>query len=416
MKNKRLNQWIWKWHFLAGVIALPFILLLSITGSIYLFKDSYEHKELLHYKEVEVTSMPLSFQRQWDIAKTHTKEPLTTVIIPTQANQATEIESGMFATHQSLFVDPYKGVATGIVIDRNTDMYKVRKLHGELLMGAFGTKIIELIGSWMVVLIITGLYVWWPENSWKLRSYFIPRLKKGKRTFFRDIHAITGFWLSALLLLILAGGLPWTDVFGAGFKWVQEKTHSGYPSTWNYYSQNNYTENAEIISLDLIVAKAKELQLPGIVSITFPKDKNGVFSIQNTYYKDLSQQKKYHYNPYNGKLLKQHDWEDVGILMRARMWVMAFHQGQFGQWNWILVLCTSLFLFMMSLSAILSYFLRKRNYSWGVPKVPKKYSPGIGILCIIGFLSVLLPLFGLSVIIILIFEQLNKNHKSVTLN
>src|SRR5690606_15908583 len=160
MKNKKLNQWIWKWHFLAGIIALPFILLLSITGIIYLFKDSYEHKEVQHYKKVEVTSTPLSYQQQWEIAKSQTKETLSTMIIPPAADVATEFESGMFETHQSLFIDPYKGSATGAIVTRDTDMYKVRKLHGELLMGSFGTKIIELIGSWMVVLIITGLYIW----------------------------------------------------------------------------------------------------------------------------------------------------------------------------------------------------------------------------------------------------------------
>src|SRR5699024_7354289 len=94
--------------------------------------------------------------------------------------------------------------------------------------------------------------------------------------------------------------------------------------------------------------------------------------------------------------------------MQARMWVMAFHQGQFGQGNWILIFFTALILFLMSLSAVFSYILRKRKNSWGVPKVPKNYSIGIGLLIIIGILSVLLPLFGLSIIIIIIFELLKK--------
>ena len=28
---------IWRWHFYAGLIALPFVALLSVTGMIYLF-------------------------------------------------------------------------------------------------------------------------------------------------------------------------------------------------------------------------------------------------------------------------------------------------------------------------------------------------------------------------------------------
>ena len=50
------------------------------------------------------------------------------------------------------------------------------------------------------------------------------RLKQGKRILFRDLHTVLGFWVSLLLLLTLAGGFPWTDVFGANLKWVQKLT------------------------------------------------------------------------------------------------------------------------------------------------------------------------------------------------
>src|SRR5271170_784098 len=33
---------IWRWHFYAGLFAIPFIIFLSITGSIYLFRPQVE--------------------------------------------------------------------------------------------------------------------------------------------------------------------------------------------------------------------------------------------------------------------------------------------------------------------------------------------------------------------------------------
>ncbi|MGY2735984.1 PepSY domain-containing protein [Sphingomonas sp. UYP23] len=35
-------RWVWRWHFYAGLFVLPFILILSVTGSIYLFKPQVE--------------------------------------------------------------------------------------------------------------------------------------------------------------------------------------------------------------------------------------------------------------------------------------------------------------------------------------------------------------------------------------
>ncbi|WP_335965566.1 PepSY domain-containing protein [Galbibacter sp. PAP.153] len=407
-KNKNLNKWLWKWHFIAGLLSLPFILILSITGVIYLFKAQYEAPIYKPIKEVVAKGAPITYQQQWEIAKANVVKKPNSMIVPSKANRATEFVSGMFGGATSLFVNPYKGEVSGQILPQRSFMFKVRKLHGELLMGKYGTKIVELVACWMVVLIITGLYVWWPEKKWSLKGYFIPRTKMGKRTFFRDTHAITGFWLSALFLLILAGGLPWTDVFGASFKWVQKITNTGYPATWNQFNIEENPSNTKMVSLDHIVQSAKLLNLPGEITIEFPKGKNGVFSVSNTNYSDLNQQKKYHFNPYTGKQVIKHDWEDVGILMRSRMWVMAFHQGQFGKWNFLIMVFAGSMLFLMSLSAIVSYISRKRKGNWGTPKVSISYKTGKGIVLIICILGIILPLFGISVILICIFEFLRK--------
>ncbi|MEK1899972.1 MAG: PepSY domain-containing protein, partial [Rhizobium sp.] len=34
-----LYRAIWRWHFFAGLLVIPFLLNLAITGSLYLFKD-----------------------------------------------------------------------------------------------------------------------------------------------------------------------------------------------------------------------------------------------------------------------------------------------------------------------------------------------------------------------------------------
>ena len=40
-----LYRTIWRWHFYAGLLVLPFIFFLSITGSIYLFKPQIDRWE-----------------------------------------------------------------------------------------------------------------------------------------------------------------------------------------------------------------------------------------------------------------------------------------------------------------------------------------------------------------------------------
>ncbi len=408
-KDHKLNQWLWKWHVIAGLISLPIVLLLAITGGVYLFKDNYEAPKQEHIKTIEIGKTKLSYQAQWKLAKEALKKAPNTMVVPTKANQATVFSIGRFSHKQSVYINPYTGEVTGRISPKDSNMYTVRKLHGELLLGAFGTKIIELIASWLFVLIITGIYVFWPTKKQGLKGFFTVRFKQGKRILFRDLHTVLGFWISVLLLMTLAGGMPWTDVFGANFKWLQGVTNTGFPKTWNARGLKS-SVNGEAIPLDDMVSLGTSMNLKGVLSIGLPKHKTGVYSISNATF-DLDAQKRFHFDQYSGKQLVKHDWADVGILMRGRMWFMAFHQGQFGTWNFVVMIFVSLLLAFMALAALISYMKRKPKGKWGTPKVPTQFKAGYGILVLIVLLGIIFPLFGVSVLAIVGVEVLKKRKR-----
>jgi uncharacterized iron-regulated membrane protein len=397
MKHNKLNQWLWKWHFIGGLIVLPFVILLAITGGIYLFKDDYEAPRQKHIRYVEAKGNTIAFQKQLELAKTVFKKQPNAMVVPTAPNQATEFVSGRFSHKKSVFINPYTAQVSGKISPKDSNMHTVRKLHGELLLGSFGTKIIELVASWLFVLIITGIYVFWPKEQ-GIKAFFRIRLKQGKRLFFRDLHSVLGFWVSLLLVITLAGGMPWTDVFGSSFKWVQKVTHTGFPKTWSGRGLASQVGDSAV-TLDAMVALAQAKNLKGTVSVGLPMGPKGVYSIYNETF-DLETQERFYYDQYSGKQVFKHEWQDVGILMRGRMWVMAFHQGQFGLWNWILMLSVAIIVTVVALAGLLSYLKRKQKGDWGVPKVPAQFKVGYGIIAGIIVLGIVFPLFGLSVLLI----------------
>ena len=192
MKNKKLNQWFWRWHFIAGIISLPFVLLLSITGAIYLFKDNIETPVKNNLKEITSTDgSKISYQQQLALVTKAIGEKPDGLIISNKKNTATEFVKGKFSHKKSIYINPYSKETTGVFSAKNTWMHTVRKLHGELLTGKVGTKIIELVASWMVVLILSGIYIFWPKDN-KFTSLFRIRFQKGKRILYRDIHSVLG--------------------------------------------------------------------------------------------------------------------------------------------------------------------------------------------------------------------------------
>ena len=411
MKNYLYN-WLWKSHFIAGIIIVPFVILLSVTGIIYLFKDNYEKELFQTYKTIKPNGKQIPYEEQLKIAKSNWSKIPQAIALPTTKNQSTQFTSGRFSHKSSVYVHPSNGKVLGKINVSETDMHKVRKLHGELLMGSFGTKIIELVASWMLVLILSGVYLFWPRER-GLKGLFTIRLKASKRLFFRDLHTVLGFWFSFLLILILMGGFPWTDVFGSGYKWVQKTTNSGFPSTWQGRGISSLSSSGQAISIDEMLQKATALNLDGEVSLNFPKSSKGVYTVTNET-THFSKMKSIHFDQYTGEIIAQNSWDDIGIMMKSRLWLMAFHQGKFGTWNFVLILITALALMLLSIAAIYSYLYRKSKQDF---KMNQGLNGRITLvpIVIICLLGLLLPLFGLSMLVIFIATKILSGRKKYRL-
>lgn len=393
-------------------MSLPIFLLLSITGIIYLFRDKYETKVYRDTTTVEAHGSPASFEQQLKVAQEASSKPINSLLIPTNKTQATQFTSGKRGGKSSIYVDPYRLEETGKIAVKETDMYTVRKLHGELLLGKPGTLLVELVGCWIIVLVITGLYVWWPAKKFALAGFFTIRLNKGKRIAYRDLHSVLGFWTSFILLLILAGGMPWTEVFGSQYKRLQDATNSGYPQTWSSSRSLNSEINGNPIDLDTMVKIAREQNLQGEVSIKIPTSPQGVFTVSNRslYLKD---QRVRHFDQYSGGLIKEHHWSDVGSMMTTRQFLMRIHQGEYGFINWIIVLLACIGFTIATIAGLSSYLIRKRKGKWSLPKAPENFNPGWFLAFLIIALGMVFPLFGASLLLLWLVDRVrsfsNKN-------
>lgn len=411
-KNNLLNQWFWKWHVIAGLITLPIMLLLAVTGSIYLFKEDVNNNIYQNIKFVEQpeNAQRLSLEEQLSSARLTTKAAIVGVTLSSEQATAFQIV-GKGRVRNDLYVDPYTGGVKGEENQKETLMYLVRKLHGELLLNQAGTLVVELVASWFIVLIITGVYIWWPKKGSGVAGFFTVRFSIGKRILFRDLHAVVGFWLSAFMLIILAGGMPWTDVFGSQLKWVQKQTDTGFPKHWRnakgLTSQLPNTQVLKTLSLDEVASIAQSNNLDGIISIQFPSSAQGVYTITNRSLL-LRDQHVIHINQYSGDTVKSLQWNDVGILMDLRQVFMRLHQGEYGTVNWAVLLVVALLFIIIVVAGLVSYLMRKPQGNWGIPKVPDRFNVDKLLLVFIVLLGGLFPMFGASLLVIFTWEKIKK--------
>lgn len=129
---------------------------------------------------------------------------------------------------KQLFVDPYTGEVKGW--ERNHAFFStMRKLHRWLLDApakkgdkTVGKMVVGISTLVMVVILLTGLAVWWPKNRKNLRQRLSVKTGKGKFRFWYDTHVSLGFYATIFLLVMALTGLTWS------FGWYRTTFYSAF--------------------------------------------------------------------------------------------------------------------------------------------------------------------------------------------
>ncbi len=215
----RLYRMLWRWHFYAGLICIPFVIWLAVTGSIYLFRPQIDAWADRDVAVLERTGTPAT--QDAIVAAAIGAVPGSTlagIMLPEYLDQAARVLISSHGARTRVYVHPDTLKIIRTVDEGSTWDKIVQKLHGELLIGNTGSVIVELAASWAIVMVATGLYLWWPRNASGLAGVLYPRLGQGAKRFWRDLHAVTGVWVSVFAFFLLTTGMPWALVWGNGFQ------------------------------------------------------------------------------------------------------------------------------------------------------------------------------------------------------
>ncbi|MEA9782434.1 PepSY-associated TM helix domain-containing protein [Xanthomonas campestris] len=243
----RLYRAVWRWHFYAGLLVLPFIAWLALTGAAFLYHDAIDRTAHQALKVVPVGPARLPAQQLVDAAQRAQAGTVFRYTTPDRADASAEI--GVLRTdgaREVVYVDPYSGRALGMLPEHGTLAWTIRRLHSLDLLGPLARGLIEMAAGWAIVLVLTGVYLWWPRGR---RSGVVSvRGRPAQRVFWRDLHAVTGAGFGAVLLFLALTGMPWSWLWGAQVnRWVNGHDF-GYPAGLRVQlpmSQQRLTDSGE---------------------------------------------------------------------------------------------------------------------------------------------------------------------------
>jgi uncharacterized iron-regulated membrane protein len=444
--SNRFYRTVWRWHFYAGLFVIPFMVILAITGSIYLFKpqlDAVMYRDLMF---VQPTAIMLPYTQQLEAAQQAYPDATVTKFTPNvAANRSTEVALTT-ADEQNLmvFVNPYTGQVLG---DRDEDrnlQAQVIKLHGELMIGKIGDYLVELAACWGLVLLITGLYLWIPRRGFSIFGTLIPRLwSKSRRIFWRDLHAVPGFYGTLLIGFLILTGLPWTGFWGETFVQVWNRfpaqKFDNYPQStiltgslnqpgaqtvpWavervpmpksgqghqHGQAEANSTasplHNATPIDLDTVIAVAMAKGAPAGFNVALPEGETGVYTV-SAFPDDPTQEITLHIDQYSGEVLTDIRWQDYSLLPKAVEMGIVIHMGRyFGLPNQLLMLLACLILILLCISGVVMWWQRRPDGRLGAPAMPTYVQQWRIPIAIVAVMGIAFPLVGASLVLVLLLD------------
>ena len=398
---------VWKWHFLAGLYVLPFMLMLSITGGIYLYKPQIEEMIYSDRLNVEAIGPKQSLEAQ----EAAVLAALPGSRIRSITTEETEGRATVFQVQDKdrvksyVWVNPYTAEVLADQPRDSTLMRMVKKFHGELLLGRTGTKFVELAAHWAIVMLITGLYLWWPRGKRSLAKAVSLPASKG-RAWWREAHMFTGMLAFVLILPLLISGLPWTDIWGGSLKYVQEQT--GQKSTSLRFGGrpiHSSADTGETIPYQQVVDLAVSEGITGPYSLRPPKNESATFWVGSAT-RDRFQRAEMVVDQYTGEIIKRVDFADNPIVAKAVSLGIGLHQGElFGTANLVINTIAAALGVILSVTGFTAWWKRRPTGELGVPNAPKA-ALGWGMIAVIVGLSIILPLVGASLIVAMLLDWL----------
>nr|WP_090279955.1 PepSY-associated TM helix domain-containing protein [Mycolicibacterium komanii]CRL76028.1 putative iron-regulated membrane protein [Mycolicibacterium komanii] len=420
-------------HFYAGVFVGPFLLIAAITGLLYAVIpqiDDAVYKHQLTVDQVGDQRLPLAEQIRAARAA-HPEGVVQRIGPPASADDTTRVVLAVdnlppdYA--RTVFVDPYSGEIRGALTTYG-QWLPVRawfdELHRDLHLGALGRNYSELAASWLGVIALAGLALWYlhRRDTGRLRRIALPdRDKKGRRRAL-SWHGAVGVWIVVVLLGLSVTGITWSRYGGETVNLLQERLNTAAPSVDTALTRPQLVAPAGhqhggpsapggdgmLHGADAALHAAVDAALRPPMWMYPPTNEGQGWQVAENKRDWPTRHDAVSVDPVTGTVTDRVDFADWPFLAKLTDWAIDAHMGVlFGVVNQVLLALTAIGLIAIIVRGYLMWWQRRptRGSSWAVGRPPVRgVLRGLHPAAVTAFvvaavaLGWALPLFGLSLL------------------
>lgn len=235
-KEKNLKYWIGRIHLWLGLTSGLLVLFLGLTGCILAFQREIENVTLSFrdIKNEQRSFLSPTELKHFAEQALPGKKPHSVSFY--KENRAAEVAFFSLepAYYHIVYLNPYDGKVLKVK-DMDKDFFRF------ILLGHLYLWLPETIGSTIVgsatliflVMLISGLILWWPRNKAARKQRFSIKWNAKWRRINYDLHNVLGFYITWVMIFIVITGLVWTfQWFAKSVYWISS---GGKSSLTAYY-------------------------------------------------------------------------------------------------------------------------------------------------------------------------------------
>lgn len=401
---------VWRWHFWAGLLVLPVLAWLAVTGSLYLYKAEIERAFYAEWM-ASAPGDPLPLGALARRVEASTGAAVTQIARPAAAGESWRLTLAMpGGDRKTAFVDPTNASVLGIT-DAGGIMATVRTLHSLVITGPIGNAVVEIVAGWTIILVATGIYLWWPRG---VNRAVALRGSPRKRQFWRDLHASTGLIAGVVILFLAITGMPWSGVWGKGLQTIVAAQGIGRPLSPGASSKADHGDHhmarqtlpwsmqqaamphggPRRIGPDEALTAASARGLGHAWTLSFPAAPGAPF-LFSAIVTRAQEARVIYVDAGDGRILQDARYGDFGWGAQAIEWGILTHQGQqYGEVNRLVMLGGCIAILLLCISAPVMWLKRRPAGRIGAPPG----HGGRGLVAIMLAAGIAFPLTGLTMI------------------
>lgn len=203
---QRLRQWVRRVHLLLAFTVGLVLVVSGLSGSLLVYHKEIDHTLNPGLWHVEPGGGPCRIDASLDaVHKANPNALVVNVRLPREPHHSMEVRIQDADGIRKVYVNPYTTLLQGARGDHDGLMGTLHDLHVHLLAGETGETVMGAIGLAGLVLLGTGLVLWWPRGGRWSGAFRIGWKETGVRKVFR-VHRFIGIVSIGFLVFSIATG------------------------------------------------------------------------------------------------------------------------------------------------------------------------------------------------------------------